>query len=69
MPFSDMTACTMQLYHTCMPGSFIQICVLVKAYGQLQIHNDAYRWDGAPTGLYNLSATILDAILNKSNAA
>ena len=31
VPFSDMPACTVQLYQTCMPGSFIQIGVFVKA--------------------------------------
>ena len=30
VPLSDMPACTVQLYHTCMLGSFIQIHVFVK---------------------------------------
>ena len=30
VPLSDMPACTVQLYQTCMLGSFIQIHVFVK---------------------------------------
>ena len=32
VPLSDMTACTVQLYQTCMLGSFIQIHVIVKCF-------------------------------------
>ena len=30
VPLSDMPACTVELYKTCMLGSFIQICAFVK---------------------------------------
>ena len=63
-----MPAFTVQLYFTRIPGLFIQICVFVKASGLLQIHHYAYMKGAAPTGLKNLLATILDAILNMSNA-
>ena len=32
VPLSDMPACTVQLYQTCMLGSFIQIRVFVKCF-------------------------------------
>ena len=32
MPLSDMPACTVQLYQTCMLVSFIQIHVFVKCF-------------------------------------
>ena len=32
VPLSDMPACTVQLYHTCMLGSFIQLHVFVKYF-------------------------------------
>ena len=32
VPFSDMPVCTVQLYQTCMLGSFIQIHVFVKCF-------------------------------------
>ena len=32
VPLSDMPACTVQLYQTCMLGSFIQIHVFVKCF-------------------------------------
>ena len=32
VPISDMSACTVQLYHTCILGSFIQIHVFVKCF-------------------------------------
>ena len=63
-----MPAFTVQLYYTRIPGLFIQICVFVKASGQLQIHHYAYMKGADPTGLKKLLATILDAILNMSNA-
>ena len=63
-----MPAFTEQLYYRRIPGLFIQICVFVKASGLLQIHHYAYMYGAAPTGLKNLLATILDAILNMSNA-
>ena len=63
-----MPAFTVQLYFTRIPGLFIQICVFVKASGLLQIHYYAYMKGAVPTGLKNLLATILDAILNMSNA-
>ena len=43
-PLSDMPACTVQLYQTCMLGSFIQIHMFIKYFsirqesGRLQIH-------------------------------
>ena len=63
-----MPAFTVQLYYTRIPGLFIQICVFVKASGRLQIHHYAYMKGAAPMGLKKLLATILDAILNMSNA-
>ena len=63
-----MPAFTVQLYYTRIQDLFIQICVFVKASGLLQIHHYAYVWGALPTGLKNLLATILDAILNMSNA-
>ena len=68
VPFSNMPAFTVQLYYKRIPGLFIQICVFIKASGLLQIHHYAYMEGAAPTGLKNLLATILDAILNMSNA-
>ena len=32
VPLSDMPACTVQLYQTCMLGSFIQIHMFVKCF-------------------------------------
>ena len=32
VPLSDMPACTVQLYQTCMLGSFIQIHVFAKRF-------------------------------------
>ena len=63
-----MPAFTVQLYYTRKPGLFIQICVFVKASGLFQIHQYAYMYGAAPTGLKNVLAIILDAILNISNA-
>ena len=63
-----MSAFTVQLYYTRIPGLFSQICVFVKASGLLQIYHYAYMKGAAPTGLINLLVTILDAILNMSNA-
>ena len=63
-----MPAFTVQLYYTRIKGLFIQIRVFVKASGLLQIHHYACMKGAAPMGLKNLLATILDAILNMSNA-
>ena len=63
-----MPAFTVQLYYTRIPGLFIEKCVFVEASGLLQIHHNAYMQGAAPPGLKNLLATILDAILNMSNA-
>ena len=35
-PLSDIPACTVQLYQTCMLGSFIQINVFVKCFSTRQ---------------------------------
>ena len=37
VPFSDMSACTVQLYQTCMLSSFIQIHVFVKCFSIRQV--------------------------------
>ena len=36
VPLSDMSVCTVQLYQTCMLGSFIQIHVFVKCFSIMQ---------------------------------
>ena len=71
VPLSDMHACTVQLYQTCMLGSFIdtRVCiVLLYQARHLVCHKSirhVYRQGAAATGLKkNLLATILDAILN-----
>ena len=45
MPLSDMPTCTMQLYQTCVLGSFIQIHVFVKARNLV-----CYKATSMPTG-------------------
>ena len=69
VPPSDMPACTVQLYHTCMLGSFNQIHVLFvspsgKTSGMLQIHQTCLQVRCGSHGF----ATSLDAILNISNS-
>ena len=57
VPLTDMPACTVQLYQTCMLGSFIQKHVFVKCFSIRQEiwyatnPPDAYRLDAAPMGL------------------
>ena len=58
VPLSDMPACTVQLYQTCMLGSFIQIHVFVKCFSIKQeiwyvtkTTRHAYRLGAAPMGL------------------
>ena len=50
MPLSDMPACTVQLYQTCMLVSFIQIHVFVKCFSiRKEIWYVTYP-PGKPTG-------------------
>ena len=75
VPLSDMPVCTVQLYQTCMMGSFIQIHVFVKC---ISIRQDIWYVTNPPdmpTGKVRLPRVCqtyqlqlsLDAILNISN--
>ena len=54
VPLSDMPACTVQLYQTCMLGSFIQIHVFVKCFSIRQGIWYATNPPGMPTGKVRL---------------
>ena len=51
VPLSDMPACTVQLYQTCMLGTFILIGVFVKCCSIRQGIRHAYRYGATPTSL------------------
>ena len=54
VPLSDMPACTVQLYLTCMLGSFIQIHVFVKCFSIRQEIWYVTNPPGMPTGKVRL---------------
>ena len=73
VPLSDMPACTVQqAMHSGIIYSDTRVCkVLLHQARYLVCYKSsrhAYRLGAAPAGLLNLSATILDAILNISNS-
>ena len=54
VPLSDAPACTVQLYQTCMLGSFIQINVFVKCFSIRQEILYVTKQPGMPTGKMRL---------------
>ena len=75
VPLTDMLACTVQHYQTCMLGSFIQIHVLVKCCSIMQGIWSVTNLSDMPTNKVLLpwvckfcQATINDAVLNISIA-
>ena len=73
VPLSRMPACTVQLYQTCMVSVHLFRYVYFsaspsdKTSGLLQIHQTCLQVRCRSIWLVNLSATIMDAILNISN--
>ena len=75
VPLTDMLACTVQHYQTCMLGSFIQIRVLVKCCSIMQGIWSVTNLSDMPTDKVPLpwfckigQATTNDAVLNISIA-